>query len=587
MAWGEGVHRRPAPPTTHSSSPAPFFLSPQTPIHPTARCVIYPVIAFCHEALANNGTVVIHCVQGVSRSCAAAIAVIMWMKAWSYDEAWALVRAARPICAPNVGFECQLLEWFKRRDRRFVSPWLGMVVAVGGPRAPSTALLVRQRDGVSHSNLDPRNAFVLHWRDQAWIWIGCASDPNVERAARAFCEQLRMCEGVALAGVIRQVRDVKAAAPAAFAPDTTKAAFWAAMGGHGPVDRVKRYDADVERLRAVSRVGILGRHLARFGSSSLNTTLADLEDSLFDSVGNMSDLAFRSPPMTPRLRVGTQADRGAGHGGSTEPQTRVSRQVVARLYSLPALEELTHFDTDDLHPDERFVMVVLNECALCRAQVSARAFSPEPVLTASSRSFGASTAIGGGSSTRTMSSLAGSDGSALVLPSARPAAQAPPGSFSAVSNPNTRASDECLGSSLTLSACSGGGSAGSGGSGCASGQSCCYSSRSTSSCSSSSSDGDDGLYGGSYYGSPANIMATGCLHPDEQPIIRVMVWEGAETTRGAVDGVWETDEAFLARTLELTVAGLPDEFAGGEPVVSHLVLDGDEPDLWFEYFTLG
>lgn len=33
-----------------------------------------------------------------------------------YDEAYLRVRGGRPICAPNTGFTCSLLEWERRRQ---------------------------------------------------------------------------------------------------------------------------------------------------------------------------------------------------------------------------------------------------------------------------------------------------------------------------------------------------------------------------------------------------------------------------------------------------------------------------------------
>ena len=57
----------------------------------------------------------IHCVQGVSRSCTFAIAYLIWCYGISYSESYDIIRQARPIASPNTGFICQLLEWEKYR----------------------------------------------------------------------------------------------------------------------------------------------------------------------------------------------------------------------------------------------------------------------------------------------------------------------------------------------------------------------------------------------------------------------------------------------------------------------------------------
>ncbi|CAN0305644.1 unnamed protein product, partial [Ectocarpus fasciculatus] len=52
-----------------------------------------------------------------SRSCTLAIAWLMLTKGVDYDEAYLRVRQGRPICAPNTGFICSLLEWQRRRQQ--------------------------------------------------------------------------------------------------------------------------------------------------------------------------------------------------------------------------------------------------------------------------------------------------------------------------------------------------------------------------------------------------------------------------------------------------------------------------------------
>ncbi|KAL4085717.1 hypothetical protein PRIC1_015052 [Phytophthora ramorum] len=75
-------------------------------------------IASCRQRAQSpeNGTgdkVLVHCHQGVSRSCAFAIAYVMLEQKLPYHEAAAMVKRQRAITSPNAAFICHLLEWEK------------------------------------------------------------------------------------------------------------------------------------------------------------------------------------------------------------------------------------------------------------------------------------------------------------------------------------------------------------------------------------------------------------------------------------------------------------------------------------------
>ncbi|GMF27354.1 unnamed protein product [Phytophthora fragariaefolia] len=65
------------------------------------------------EKTCTEDKVLVHCHQGVSRSCAFAIAYVMLEQGISYHEASAMVKRQRAISSPNAAFICQLLEWEK------------------------------------------------------------------------------------------------------------------------------------------------------------------------------------------------------------------------------------------------------------------------------------------------------------------------------------------------------------------------------------------------------------------------------------------------------------------------------------------
>lgn len=63
---------------------------------------------FIRQAIANNGTVLVHCYFGVSRSAAVVIAYIMEKYGLCYEDAFLLVKTKRRFIGPNVGFVAQL-----------------------------------------------------------------------------------------------------------------------------------------------------------------------------------------------------------------------------------------------------------------------------------------------------------------------------------------------------------------------------------------------------------------------------------------------------------------------------------------------
>ena len=158
--------------------PAPF----------TPQPVLYDVFDFIESAISAGGNVLVHCSQGVSRSTALAIAYMMWKHGHSYEDTFNVVKQARGVANPNIGFTCQLLHWHKRRMQalaplhgpRPVSPATQQplprarlyriaafsvhnptyLVAKPGPTSPGV------------SALDTRGIFVVHTAAKVYIWVG-------------------------------------------------------------------------------------------------------------------------------------------------------------------------------------------------------------------------------------------------------------------------------------------------------------------------------------------------------------------------------------------------------------------------------
>ncbi|XP_022826135.1 dual specificity protein phosphatase MPK-4-like [Spodoptera litura] len=63
---------------------------------------------FIKQAIADGGTVLVHCHFGVSRSAAVVIGYIMEKYGLCYEDAFSLVKSKRRFVGPNVGFVAQL-----------------------------------------------------------------------------------------------------------------------------------------------------------------------------------------------------------------------------------------------------------------------------------------------------------------------------------------------------------------------------------------------------------------------------------------------------------------------------------------------
>ncbi|KAF8165517.1 protein-tyrosine phosphatase-like protein [Crassisporium funariophilum] len=72
-------------------------------IHLPAAC------QFIDQALRSGGVVLVHCVQGISRSAAVVAAYLMWSRRLRATQALEIVRTARDQIWPNPGFQEQLV----------------------------------------------------------------------------------------------------------------------------------------------------------------------------------------------------------------------------------------------------------------------------------------------------------------------------------------------------------------------------------------------------------------------------------------------------------------------------------------------
>ena len=67
--------------------------------------------AFIGDALRQRGCVLVHCVQGMSRSASVVAAYLMAAYGWSVADAVSFVRSRSANAQPNSGFMSQLQEY--------------------------------------------------------------------------------------------------------------------------------------------------------------------------------------------------------------------------------------------------------------------------------------------------------------------------------------------------------------------------------------------------------------------------------------------------------------------------------------------
>ncbi len=136
--------------------------------------VLYYVFDFIEAAHLEQGRVLIHCTQGISRSAALCIAYIMYNRKVPYEEAFKGVKAIRGVTNPNIGFTCQLLLWQKQlvpatrvRAMYNVCPLSRM--------ESKKMLVLKSLKAKTVKLLDPRGVFVVEGEHKIFIWLGGSS----------------------------------------------------------------------------------------------------------------------------------------------------------------------------------------------------------------------------------------------------------------------------------------------------------------------------------------------------------------------------------------------------------------------------
>ena len=133
---------------------------------------IYAIINQVEAIRKNGGRVLIHCWQGVSRSVSFVVAYLMWQQNLTFENAKSTVRKVRNVARPNMGFQCQLMEWRRLRNetfeqldsRLYALLYDKNITGISSNILPQLCLMENSTKScvpqVKH--LDPRGCFLLH-----------------------------------------------------------------------------------------------------------------------------------------------------------------------------------------------------------------------------------------------------------------------------------------------------------------------------------------------------------------------------------------------------------------------------------------
>jgi len=166
--------------------------------------VFYRSFDFIEEAMAENGKVLIHCSEGVSRSATITTGYLMYKYELDFKPAFEKVKEKRTIVNPNAGFLCQLVHLNKRlrapagaHTRENDDKLQGYRVKIHSRR---TDFLVLSSDFMNQGVplYDPRFAYLLRKRNLFIGWIGesCKDLDKVKRTMEEHVTWVEKYEGV-------------------------------------------------------------------------------------------------------------------------------------------------------------------------------------------------------------------------------------------------------------------------------------------------------------------------------------------------------------------------------------------------------
>ena len=146
------------------------------------ECIFYECIKFIENVKEKGGRVLVHCIQGISRSVTLVMAYLIYKNKLTYDKAFNIVQSKREISSPNFGFSIQLQNFYLRL---YESPskyrYIPKIFAVGSFQNEQPEKIVcrlmnepfyeHKENGIPRM-LDKRGIFIIVSLNNVYLWIG-------------------------------------------------------------------------------------------------------------------------------------------------------------------------------------------------------------------------------------------------------------------------------------------------------------------------------------------------------------------------------------------------------------------------------
>lgn len=181
-----------------------FVLQDSRLTNEALEAVLFFALDFIQRAIDSGGRVLVHCREGVSRSCTLVCAYLMCSRRMTFQAALEQVREIRETCNPNTGFTFTLLKLGKRLyaaenggDAGIGDKKLSRV-AIHHPAAPFMVVLGVSLWEPTHQSwmpggkalcLDPRFYYVLRVHPCIYVWKGSAIPKHMDRLMRKAIER--------------------------------------------------------------------------------------------------------------------------------------------------------------------------------------------------------------------------------------------------------------------------------------------------------------------------------------------------------------------------------------------------------------
>lgn len=167
-----------------------FYLKDSSAVN--VECLFYMVFSIVEEALGQGGKVLIHCVQGVSRSVAVCIGYLVIKNQMDYETLLGNCKDVRGICGPNIGFQVQIIWWYKRLFGEFqdipCNPRVFLVCSFD--KDQEELVVVKMIMPQSSENfLDPRGIFIVYNEKLAYVWKGSQVPSSNEKVYWDVCQK--------------------------------------------------------------------------------------------------------------------------------------------------------------------------------------------------------------------------------------------------------------------------------------------------------------------------------------------------------------------------------------------------------------